>query len=44
MKNAPVKPAEWPKIICNGSVLVKIYRVENKGCEIIPIPYNNRYK
>ena len=33
MKTASAKAPEWPKIIRNGSVILKIYRVENKGLE-----------
>lgn len=40
MKKAPAKAPEWPKIIRNGSVLVKIYRVENKGRESFTLSYH----
>jgi integrase len=40
MKSAPAKAPEWPKIIRNGSVLVKIYRVENKGRESFTLSYH----
>ena len=33
MKTAPAKAPEGPKIIRNGSVILKIYRVKNKGRE-----------
>ena len=40
MKTGPAKAPEWPKIIRNGSVLVKIYRVENKGRESFTLSYH----
>lgn len=40
MKKAPAKAPEWPKIIRNGSVIVKIYRVENKGRESFTLSYH----
>ena len=40
MKKAPAKAPEWPKIIRNGSVAVKIYRVENKGRESFTLSYH----
>jgi hypothetical protein len=40
MKTAPAKVSEWPKIIRNGSVSVKIYRVENKGRESFTLSYH----
>ncbi len=40
MKKAPAKAPEWPKIIRNGSVIVKIYRVENKGRESFTVSYH----
>jgi integrase len=40
MKTAPAKIPEWPKIIRNGSVILKIYRVENKGRESFTLSYH----
>jgi integrase len=40
MKTAPAKVPEWPKIIRNGSVIVKIYRVENKDRESFTLSYH----
>ena len=40
MKKAPAKALEWPKIIRNGSVALKIYRVENKGRESFTLSYH----
>ena len=40
MKKAPAKAQEWPKIIRNGSVILKIYRVENKGRESFTLSYH----
>ena len=40
MKKAPAKAPEWPKIIRNGSVIVKIYRVENKGRESFTLSHH----
>ena len=40
MKTAPAKAPEWPKIIRNGSVILKIYRVENKGRESFTLSYH----
>ena len=40
MKNAPAKAPVWPKIIRNGSVIVKVYRVQNKGRESFTLSYH----
>ena len=40
MKTASAKAPEWPKIIRNGSVILKIYRVENKGRESFTLSYH----
>src|SRR3974377_2141196 len=40
MKSAPAKIPESPKIIRNGSVTVKIYRVENKGRDSFTVSYH----
>ena len=40
MKSASAKVPEWPKIIRNGSVILKIYRVENKGRESFTLSYH----
>ncbi len=40
MKSASSKSPAWPKIIRNGSVLVKIYRVENKGRDSFTLSYH----
>ena len=40
MKTAPAKVPEWPKIIRNGSVILKIYRVENEGRESFTLSYH----
>ena len=40
MKTAPAKAPEWPKIIRNRSVILKIYRVENKGRESFTLFYH----
>ncbi len=40
MKIAPTKALEWPKVIRNGSVLVKIYRVKNKARESFTLSYH----
>ena len=40
MKSASAKAPEWPKIIRNGSVILKIYRVENKGRESFTLSYH----
>ncbi|HEV2328599.1 MAG TPA: tyrosine-type recombinase/integrase [Verrucomicrobiae bacterium] len=40
MKSAPAKTSGWPKVIRNGSVVVKIYRVENKGRESFTLSYH----
>jgi site-specific recombinase XerD len=40
MKTAPAKVPEWPKIIRTGSVIVKIYRVENKDRESFTLSYH----
>src|SRR5476651_1378757 len=40
MKKAPAKAPDWPKIIRNGSVIVKIYRVENKGRDSFTLSYH----
>ena len=40
MKRASSKAPEWPKIIRNGSVILKIYRVENKGRESFTLSYH----
>lgn len=40
MKKAPAKAPEWPKIIRNGSVALKIYRVENRGRESFTLSYH----
>ena len=40
MKSAPAKTPEWPKIIRNGLVIVKIYRVENKGRDSFTVSYH----
>jgi integrase len=37
---APTIVPEWPKIIRNGSVILKIYRVENKGRESFTLSYH----
>ena len=40
MKSASAKVPEWPKIIRNGSVILKIYRVKNKGRESFTLSYH----
>jgi len=40
MKKAPAKAPEWSKTIRNGSVILKIYRVENKGRESFILSYH----
>ena len=40
MKSASAKAPEWPKIIRNGSVILKIYRVKNKGRESFTLSYH----
>ena len=40
MKGASAKAPEWPKIIRNGLVILKIYRDENKGRENFTLSYH----
>jgi len=40
MKTAPAKAPERPKIIRNGSVILKIFRVENKSRESFTLSYH----
>ena len=41
MKKVPAKAPEWPNIIRNESVSLKIYRVENKGWESFTLSYHS---